>query len=216
MQYRFSHGISVLLTAFGLMAALWVSASAADSQQKPRSNQDPAGQSQTTFTFKVPVNAVLVNVTVTDKAGKPVKDLTVDDFKLYEDGKLQQIQSFELESTQPVGRKELVDPAGVPPGTTTPGEPAPEEPEGERTRLISCFIDDLTARSPRYYFWVVSALQQFIAEEMGPQDQVGVFSASGSVQIPFTNNQTLLQKKIGQLHVGNCTCPVLTAADVPS
>ena len=46
------------------------------------------------------MNTVLVHVTVTDKEGKPVTDLTVDDFKLYEDGKRQEIQSFEMESAR--------------------------------------------------------------------------------------------------------------------
>ena len=39
-----------------------------------------------TFTFKVPVDVVVVNAIVTDKQGNPVKDLKVDEFKVYEDG----------------------------------------------------------------------------------------------------------------------------------
>ncbi len=51
--------------------------------------------------FEVKVNAVVINATVTDKAGNPVTDLTVRDFKLYEDGKPQNIQTFAVESIDP-------------------------------------------------------------------------------------------------------------------
>ena len=175
--------------------ALLVPAPAAASQGKPQSGAVPVKESRAErpFTFKVPVNVVLVNVTVTNNAGKPVKDLRVDDFKVYEDGKRQKIQSFELESSQPVVTTESVGPANSQPGAQTPRS------EGTRSRLISCFIDDLTERSPRYFGWVTSALQKFVTEEMGPQDQVGIFSASGGVRIPFTSNQKLLREQIDDL-----------------
>ena len=207
------------LPAIALTAALSTPAlsPAAPGKQEPESDKSSSG-----FTFRVPVNLVLVNVTVTDKAGRPVKDLNVEDFKLFEDGKRQRIQSFEVESSQlPVGT-DRAD-AGI--GRKGPPDPAPPvgaEEEGDRTRLVSYFIDDLTARSPRYFFWVVSALQKFITEEMGPQDQVGVFSASGRVSIPFTNDRKLLHKQIEDLHVGKfylsrpyrSRCPVMTDVQV--
>ncbi len=202
------------LPAIGLTAAL--SAPAAPDKQET----EPAAsdQSSSAFTFRVPVNVVLVNVTVTDKAGRPVKDLTVEDFKLFEDGKRQRIQSFEVESSQREAGTDGTDAAGGGPGLPTPAAQVAAEESDERTRLVSCFIDDLTARSPRYFFWVVSALQKFIAEEMGPQDQVGVFSASGRVRIPFTSDRELLREQIGELHVGKfylsrpyrSRCPVMT------
>ena len=198
------------LSAVALTAALSAPVPSSASPDKPEPDT-----SSSTFTFRVPVNVVLVNVTVTDKAGRPIKDLTVKDFKLYEDGKRQQIQSFEVESSQ---REAGTDAAGDGTGPPTPGAPVAAEESDDRTRLISYFIDDLTARSPRYFFWVVSALQKFIAEEMGPQDQVGVFSASGRVRMPFTSDRKLLRERIEQLHVGKfylsrpyrSRCPVMT------
>ncbi len=52
-------------------------------------------------TFRVPVNVVVVNATVTDKERNPVTDLKEDDFKIYEDGKLQTINTFAQESYLP-------------------------------------------------------------------------------------------------------------------
>ena len=220
MLFRTWLRICVWLPAIGLMAALWVPAAvpAASGKQETEPDSAEAAQSSPGFTFRVPVNVVLVNVTVADKAGRPVKDLTVEDFKLYEDGKRQRIQSFEVESSQMEAGTNGANAAAKRTGPPTPGAQVAAEESGDRTRLISYFIDDLTARSPRYFFWVVSALQKFIAEEMGPQDQVGVFSASGRVRIPFTGERKLLRERIEDLHIGKfylsrpyrSRCPVMT------
>ncbi len=180
-RFRSYHRACAFLSPLWLILPLSVPAPAVGSQRKPQSDPAPAKESQSArpLTFKVPVNVVLVNVAVTDDAGKPVKDLSVDDFKVYEDGKRQKIQSFELESSQPVVTTESVDPASSQPGVQTPRVEAPVESESIRTRLISCFIDDLTEHSPQYFSWVTSTLQKFVTEDMGPQDQVGIFSASG-------------------------------------
>jgi len=203
------------LLVIGLTVAFWAPTPvpAAPDEQEPKSDESSPG-----FTFRVPVNVVLVNVTVADKAGRPVKDLTVEDFKLYEDGKRQRIQSFEVESSQLETATNGADAAGEGTVPSTPAAQAAAREPDDRTRLISYFIDDLTARSPRYFFWVVSALQKFIAEEMGPQDQVGVFSASGRVRIPFTGERKLLRERIEDLHIGKfylsrpyrSRCPVMT------
>src|SRR2546430_16034556 len=43
---------------------------------------------------KIDVSVVNVDVTVTDRAGYPVRGLTRDDFDVYEDGKPQKITNF--------------------------------------------------------------------------------------------------------------------------
>ncbi len=183
---------------------LTLSAPAAPSAaQKKGSNPGAAGELESgpEFTVKVPVNVVLVNVTVTDKAGPPVKDLTAADFKLFEDGKRQRIQSFEIESSQPPTSPGPVGPAGE--GVAETGALQPlQGSEAEPGKLISFFIDDLTERSVKFFGWVISALQEFMEEEMGPRDQVGVFSASGSVRIPFTGDRELLRDRINDLGAG--------------
>src|SRR4029453_1034180 len=50
---------------------------------------------QEPFTVKVDVALVTVDVVVSDAAGRAVTNLTKDDFEVYEDGKLQEIRSFE-------------------------------------------------------------------------------------------------------------------------
>lgn len=161
------------------------------------------------------MNVVPVNVTVTDKSGRFVTDLTAADFKLFEDGKRQRIQSFEIESSQSLAGPEPVDPAGAAAAETGALQPL-KSSEGEPGKLISFFIDDLTERSVKFFGWVISALQEFMEEEMGPRDQVGVFSASGSVRIPFTGDRELLRDRIDDLGAGklNLLRPPRTMSDV--
>lgn len=204
MPFRACHRGAVHLAALWLVVNLTFLASTAGSPGHLLSDPDSAKESGSSqpFTVQVPVNTVLVNVTVTDKAGKPVADLTVDDFKIYEDGKRQEIQSFETETGRPIVGPEPGHPASDAAGGGTPRVRSPEDAESERTRLISCFIDDLTAHTPRYYAWTISALKKFVAEEMGPQDRVGIFSASGNVRIPFTSDHKRLQDQIDALVPG--------------
>lgn len=181
------------------LLALAVAGVAQTQGSRPGAAGEP--ESGPEFTIKVPVNVVPVSVTVTDKSGRPVKDLTAADFKLFEDGKPQRIQSFQIESGQPPVSSEAVDPAGTAAAETPALQPL-QGSSGEPGRLISFFIDDLTERSPEFFGWAISALKQFVAEEMGPKDRVGVFSASGGVTIPFSGNREFLHGEIQELNVG--------------
>ncbi len=202
LPFRCCHRVSIHVAAFWLI--LTAPASVAGFPERLRSDPNPSEESKSSppFTIKVPVNTVLVHVTVTDKAGKPVADLTVDDFKLYEDGKPQEIQSFEMESGQLIFGPQPEDPVNGQSGGPAPRAGSTQDARRERTRLFSCFIDDLTSFTPRYYAWTLSALKKFVAEEMGPQDQVGIFSASGNIRIPYTSDRKLLQDQLEDLKAG--------------
>ena len=52
--------------------------------------------SQQTPTFSSTANVVVVDVTVTSRDGKPLTNLTKNDFLVYEDGKLQTLQGCDL------------------------------------------------------------------------------------------------------------------------
>ncbi len=62
--------------------------------------QKPAEPAQTPF--RIQVNEVIVPVTVTDDKGRFVSDLDKADFKIFEDGKPQEIRYFSRERSQPV------------------------------------------------------------------------------------------------------------------
>lgn len=61
------------------------------------------------LTFSTDVNLVELLATVRDKTGRFVKDLTMDDFSLQEDGRPQTILHFSQESNQPLKIGLLVD-----------------------------------------------------------------------------------------------------------
>ena len=59
-------------------------------------------ESSNEYTFRSKTELVLVNVTVRDKNGNPVRDLKREDFTVLEDNKPQQVVSFDLENTDAV------------------------------------------------------------------------------------------------------------------
>lgn len=90
------------MTAAGILAAaMWAQAPAgapAVAGSKPAAK--PIERSEAALS--VSVNEVIVPVTVTDDKGRFVTNLEKDDFKVYEDGKLQKISYFTRERNQPV------------------------------------------------------------------------------------------------------------------
>lgn len=148
--------------------------------QGKKGKKDEEPQSQTIF--RVPVNIVVVNATVTDKSGNPVTDLTAKDFKVYDDGKLQDIQTFALESYGPA---QLEEAQTQPPSSAL----AAKEQDAERTRILSLVVDDLAMESVVNFPRMIEAVKQFVERDMRPQDQVTVLSGSGRIQVPFTNNK---------------------------
>jgi VWFA-related protein len=172
-------------------------------------------KSQTTF--KVPVNVVVVNATVTDKSGNPVTDLTENDFKVYEDGKPQSIQTFALETYGPPELEQpkvSAAPSKVP---ATPSKRAEADKNASRPRMISILIDDVTMESAADFPRMIEAVKKYVEKDMGPSDQVALLSASGRVQFPFSNDKRALLegldaalRKLNFMTVNRSTCPKLT------
>ena len=157
--------------------------------------------------FGVKVNAVVINAAVTDKAGNPVTDLTAEDFKLYDDGKPQKIQTFALESIDPPELEEAQVPSASPqPKPKSSKRKAPKQEAERPPRLISIVIDDLTMESatganrrpgsildfPR----IVDAAKKFVKTDLSPTDQVSILSGSRNVQFPFTDDKERLLEEL--------------------
>lgn len=137
--------------------------------------------------FRVPVDVVLVKATVTDKDGKPVTDLSAKDFHVYEDGKPQEIQTFALEAYGPSSP----EPGEALPPVASPARLALER-NAAKPRMISIVIDDLTMESVVNFPHMIEAIRQYVREEMTPGDQVAILSASGRVQVPFSDSKQRL------------------------
>jgi Ca-activated chloride channel family protein len=79
-------------------------------QQQQQQQQAPTDQAEEPgATFKVNVKLVNVFTTVTDSSGAPVSTLKQEDFKVFEDGKPQQIAVFHRESELPLSIVVAID-----------------------------------------------------------------------------------------------------------
>jgi VWFA-related protein len=183
-QRRYSRYLSIplvllLLSSYGVFSQ----------NKKTKKEDDPKGQT----VFRVPVNVVVLNATVTDKNGNPVKDLTADDFRLYEDGKPQPIQTFALESfdSEESGQTEAT--------TSQPKTASPKRGDTlsqMRPRMISIVIDDLTMENSSEFARILDAVKEFINKEMKAGDQVAILSGSRNVRLPFSDNKQHLIEEL--------------------
>ncbi|MGB6676786.1 MAG: VWA domain-containing protein, partial [Terriglobales bacterium] len=163
--------------------------------------------SQTDYTFHAETELVLVNVTVRDKGGKVVRDMKPEDFQIKEDGKSQQIVSFDIENTDAVP---ALDVAQAKPLENS-GAPAPtsEKPqlaaavEFKDRRLIVLFFD-LSGMEPDEIDHSVTAAVNYVDKQMAPADLVSIVSLGSSLQVnqDFTTDHALLKKALQALNPG--------------
>ena len=170
------------------------------------------------FTFRVPVDVVVVRAIVTDR-GKPVTDLAVGDFTIFEDGKPLPIQSFTRESYEIIrSHQPEVEPERAPADATdAEAKRAPVAgPAADRPHFISLVIDDITSPSHGALKRAVDAVGKFVEEHLQPGDRVAMVAASGKFHQPFTaDRQRLLQavrllpRKLNRRQLVRSDCPAI-------
>lgn len=158
------------------------------------------------YTLRVTRNEVVVDVRVTDHKGNPVTNLKEGNFRVYEDGVLQKINSFDLENIQKLAQatRENGKPAEVNLGAlpnTTPQ--ATYRRLVQNHRLIVLFFDLSSMQIPDLFRALKSA-QIFIKTQMSPADLVAVvtYSSDLSVLQDFTNDRDVLMKAIKSIQIG--------------
>jgi VWFA-related protein len=168
--------------------------------------QQPAGQSATPnkpgYTFRVQSELVLVNVVAHDKAGNLVRDLGQDDFTILEDGKPQQIHSFDIERpeviAQPAMQATVEGTAGPAPSILLNQEVAPE---AVRDRRLLVVFFDLSSMQPEEIDRAVKAARNYVARQMSPADLVSIVTLGDSMQVAqdFTTDRNALDKALVRL-----------------
>src|SRR5262245_3973742 len=162
-----------------------------------QSQQAPASQSQQGPTFKAQVEFVEVDALVTDQQGNFVRDLTKDDFQVFEDGKRQTISTFSLVDI-PIERydRPLFSPRPIERDVQSNERPF----DG---RVYVMILDDLHVAAQRTAR-VRTAARQFIEQRLGANDLMAVIFTGGRSQDAqeFTSNKRLLlnavDKFVGQ------------------
>ncbi len=153
----------------------------------------PAQEPQPKPTFKSSVDLVPVDVNVLDRTGRPVADLTAQDFSLKVDGKLRRIATAQfIAVTRNVEQ-------------SAPAADYSTNPPSGGARLIMIVIDQGNIGTARGKYAIESA-QRFISR-LSPADRIGLTTIPGAgAQIDFTANhalvQTALQKIVGQWDQG--------------
>lgn len=178
----------------------------------------PAG-SQDMPTFSTTANVVVVNLTVTGRDGKAIANLTRNDFLLYEDGKLQTLQSCELQKldSQPLEplpaktlqTRESPKAAPAPPAPQTP----PAKPEVRDHRLI-VMLFDVSSMEPQEQIRAVDSAIRFLGSQMTTSDLVSImtFGTQLKTVLDFTADRDQLISTLHALHVGESS-ELSTTAD---
>src|SRR6266481_4563196 len=144
-------------------------------------------------TFKVRVNLVLVRVVVRDQKGKAIDSLKKEDFQLFDNRKPQTISTFSLETpashTIPVVTVSDHSEADV--EKVQPGVPALPQ------RFVSLLFDDLHLSMEDAVYDRTAATKIFDA--ISPSDRVGIYTTSGQFAQEFTSDHEVLKKALNQI-----------------
>jgi VWFA-related protein len=152
------------------------------------------------FTLKTNAELVLTNVVARDaKTGELITGLKQSDFKIYENGKEQQIDSFDFESVDmavPLKEALVSGLAAGPSGSKAVVVAKPEELRNHR--LIVMFFD-LTSMQPEDLERSVDAAQAFLKTKMQPADLVALVSLGDTLNVDqdFTADKNALINEVG-------------------
>ncbi len=184
-------GTLVALAAFAAVSVLPLSA-----QNSAQVSDTP----QAGFSLKANVDLVLTNVIARDaKTGELVTGLKQSDFKIYENGKPQQIDTFDFESVDmavPLKDATISGLAAGPSGSKTVAVAKPEELRNHR--LIVMFFD-LTSMQPEDLERSVDAAQAFLRTKMQAADLVALVSLGDTLNVDqdFTADKNALINEVG-------------------
>src|SRR5437773_6045526 len=162
-------------------------------QEQPVPPPPPAAApaQQSSVTIKKETKLVLVDAVVIDKKGNYVRDLTQNEFKVYEDNKEQAVSSF------------------------SSGAEATTQPNGQRHYLI-LFFDNSTMAAPDQ-IQARGAAQKFIEANTSPDSLMAVVDFGGSLRIVqnFTASSVLLRAAVSGVK-GSAVAPNAPPADAAS
>ena len=165
----------------------------------------PAAESDV---VRISTELVQVDAVVTDKDGRQVTDLTVNDFQIFQDGKPQTLESVTyVDRSDPTGQRILQQ-------TFRSGRSAPPPVKLKRAtmgRVVAFLVDDGNCKSSSVGMAAArEGIQKFIREQMLPTDRVAIFRTRGgsSVLQQFTNDKERLLTLASKIRwlppQGNC------------
>jgi VWFA-related protein len=182
--------------AFVVIAAVVGSGLLSPSRPSAQAGSPHDGQS-----FTAATTAILVDVVVRDRKGRPVTDLTGADFEVAEDGVPQKVDTFARVARGGgigvgVGWKSPEATVAVtPPGSAAPSAPDPEPPADATTALV---FDHLSTESLRL---AQKATLDYVPMNGESAVRVGVFATDPGVRMvqPFTTDRGLVRRAVARV-----------------
>ena len=172
-------------------------------------NSDPPAQTtqvansdqQSGFVLKMNGELVLTNVVVRDtKTGEVVTGLKRSDFSIQENGKPQQIDTFDFESVDKATPLNEATISGLAAGGAVGGTKAAvvAKPEDLRNHRLIVMFFDLTSMQPEDLDRSVLAAQEFLKNKMQPADLVALVSLDTSLKVDqdFTSDKQALINEV--------------------
>ena len=142
---------------------------------------------------------VLTNVVARDqKTGDLVRGLQQSDFSVYENGKQQQISSFDFESVEMATPLNEATVSGLAAGTNTSKAVVVARPEDLRNHRLIVMFFDLTSMQPEDLDRSVEAAQAFLRNKMQPADLVALVSLGDTLKVDqdFTADKAALVREV--------------------
>ena len=166
---------------------------------QPQPPQPPSSQSQAPqqaqqpqYRVRVTSELVLVNVVVRDKKGSLIRGLKKEDFTLLEDGKRQDISTFDFEDVDQL----VVPGAGETTATGTAGptnllRPTNQPAVDVRDRRLMLLFFDFSAMDPEQIERSVDSAKKFVQTRMQPADLIALVSLATNmhVDLDFTGDK---------------------------
>ena len=170
-------------------------------QDAPKPSSDQNAQ-QSGFVLKVNAELVLTNVVARDsKTGEIVRGLKQSDFTVLENGKKQEIASFDFQSVDMATPLNEATISGLAAGTTGPGSKAVAvaKPEELRNHRLIVMFFDLTSMQPEDLDRAVNAAKDFLKKKMQPADLVALVSLGDTLKVDqdFTADKDALINEVG-------------------
>ena len=165
-------------------------------------------------TFKVESKLVIVNVTIKDKAGKPITTLKKEDLEIYEDGVKQNLAVFELEQlsndllapvattpSAPGTLQERVEPVPAGQAVTAAAPTAPVRHQDKR--LVALFFDFSTMPQPDQ-MRARDAAVDFVTKQMTASDLVSIMAYGNRFDVleDFTADRDRLLSRLQKMATG--------------
>jgi len=162
---------------------------------------DQQGDQTSGFVLKMNGELVLTNVVVRDtKTGEVVTGLKRSDFSIQENGKAQQIDTFDFESVDKATPLNEATISGLAAGGTVGGAKAAvvAKPEDLRNHRLIVMFFDLTSMQPEDLDRSVLAAQEFLKNKMQPADLVALVSLDTSLKVDqdFTSDKQALINEV--------------------